>query len=572
MPAASDGQLPTAVGKTPRLDQLPPELPKTKLSGPSEREIKNLPVPIREKPKPKGLRAPPESLTPPTTPMAAVLLSAFDGLHQRGEGVYPPDANGSVSSRWYLQWVNSFFTKIDKHTGQMTKPTRGNRPWQRLRGTLCARQNDGDPIALFDKRARRWLLTQFALDTKNGRFAECIAVSADEDPMGSYTAFEYKFPLFNDYPKFGIWRDGYYATFIMADHMNHPPPYTDDEYKFAGGQVCAFERDKMLSSSLNVQKSARMKCFELKDEKGELAYGMLPADIDGTLLPPGDTPEYLLSFVTDANALILWRLHVDWGNLDRSALSDPVVIPVKPFEFETCPPDKSDRLLCVPQKGTTILLDSMAVTLMYRLSYRNFGDRESLFVTHTVNAGKGTGIRWYELSRSLSTTPEAEFEVRQQQTFAPDDNYRWLGSMASDKMGNLLVTYNVSGQTMYPSFRFAGRRASDPLSELSAEGVIAEGKYFVLAEGQEKGTRWGDYASVSLDPNDDCTFWATGQYKAGPRGEVEGSSSITSAQRSTSSPINSHAKPALVRTDGDDFGSPSYWDTIVASIKFPDCH
>jgi hypothetical protein len=35
-----------------------------------------------------------------------------------------------------------------------------------------------------------------------------------------------------------------------------------------------------------------------------------------------------------------------------------------------------------------------------------------------------------------------------------------------------------------------------------------------LGSGVQFGTRnrWGDYAATVLDPVDDCTFWATGEY------------------------------------------------------------
>jgi hypothetical protein len=36
----------------------------------------------------------------------------------------------------------------------------------------------------------------------------------------------------------------------------------------------------------------------------------------------------------------------------------------------------------------------------------------------------------------------------------------------------------------------------------------------VLGTGVQKSTsdRWGDYATISVDPADDCTFWYTNEY------------------------------------------------------------
>ena len=39
-------------------------------------------------------------------------------------------------------------------------------------------------------------------------------------------------------------------------------------------------------------------------------------------------------------------------------------------------------------------------------------------------------------------------------------------------------------------------------------------KSVVKGTGVQTATsnRWGDYASMSIDPSDDCTFWASNEY------------------------------------------------------------
>src|SRR5258708_1898075 len=82
---------------------------------------------------------------------------------------------------------------------------------------------------------------------------------------------------------------------------------------------------------------------------------------------------------------------------------------------------------CVPQLGTAVRLASVADRLMYRLAYRNFGDHESLVVNHSVAVGSGGGVRWYELQN-----PNGTVTLAQQSTFAPDNNFRWMGSMVAE--------------------------------------------------------------------------------------------------------------------------------------------
>jgi hypothetical protein len=140
---------------------------------------------------------------------------------------------------------------------------------------------------------------------------------------------------------------------------------------------------------------------------------------------------------------------------------------------------------------------------MYRLAYRNFGSHESLVVNHSVAVSGGGGVRWYEIQ-----SPNSSPVLAQQGTYAPDSSYRWMGSVAMDKIGDLALGYSFSSGAVYPGVAFAGRVPSDPAGALEAETVIMNGS------GSQTGTlsRWGDYSAMTVDPVDDCTFWYTQEY------------------------------------------------------------
>ncbi len=144
---------------------------------------------------------------------------------------------------------------------------------------------------------------------------------------------------------------------------------------------------------------------------------------------------------------------------------------------------------------------------MHRMTYRNFGTQEALLLNHTVDAGGGrAGIRWYEVR-----DPGGAAAIDQQGTYAPaDGNSRWMGSIAMDHIGNVALGYSMSGPSLYPSIRYAGRLVDDPAGELpQRESSIVEG-----GGAQTGSLRWGDYSSMNLDPVDDCTFWYTQEYYA----------------------------------------------------------
>lgn len=397
----------------------------------------------------------------------------------------PPDTSGAIGATQFMQIVNTAIGVFDKTT---KAPVFGAVPtnslWQGF-GGVCEDDNDGDGTVVYDKAAGRWVVTQFAVEST---FAQCVAVSKTSDATGGYWLYEFDTPgsAFPDYPKMGVWPDGYYETFNMFGSGS----------VFDGALVCAYDRAKMLTGA-----PATQQCFQMAPDFG----GVLPSDLDGHTAPPAGTPNYLVNF--GDNSLNLWKFHVDWAHPENSTLGDPTVVTVADF-IGACDFGNS----CIKEKSAPLnKLDSLGDRMMYRLAYRNFGDHESLVATHSVDVpGTArtvrTGVRWYEL-RSPGTTPV----VYQQSTYSPDATYRWMPSIAMDKQGNVAVGYSASGASSDPSVRYAARLASDPLNTLQAEKTMVAG-----GGAQRIGLRrWGDYSSMTVDPTDDCTFWYTQEYMTG---------------------------------------------------------
>src|ERR1041384_6112514 len=121
-------------------------------------------------------------------------IKGFEGVGKGNFSVQsdPPDTNGSVGPNHYVQWVNTGLAIFDKATQKpvttMPKPVDGNLLWTGFGGN-CEAFNDGDPIVLYDKAAKRWLLTQFAV-TK-APFSQCVAVSTSDDPTDTYARHEF---------------------------------------------------------------------------------------------------------------------------------------------------------------------------------------------------------------------------------------------------------------------------------------------------------------------------------------------------------------------------------------------
>ena len=83
-----------------------------------------------------------------------------------------------------------------------------------------------------------------------------------------------------------------------------------------------------------------------------------------------------------------------------------------------------------------------------------------------------------------------------------------MGSIAMDRAGNIALGYSVSGPTTFPSVRYTGRSEDDPLGTMGIEQSCHEGTGSQI----NSFNRWGDYSTMSVDPQNECKFWYTQEY------------------------------------------------------------
>jgi len=415
------------------------------------------------------------------------MVANFEGVPNRNS-VYPPDTDGDVGPNHYFQMINLSFQIFDKQGNSLYGPADNSTLWSGFIGSWTG-TNDGDPILLYDEMADRWVATQFAINTSDGTYWELVALSESGDPLGAYYRYAFQFPAFNDYPKVGVWPDGYYFSFNMFGN----------DYRRAA--VCALDREAML----NGDPGARMVLFDMP--QGSEPWSLLPADFDGPP-PPAGSPNYFIYAMDDAfgsgDYLSLWAFVTNWEAPENSTFQEMGRLDTEPFNSFFC---EASLGACLPQPDNGPNLEVLSDRLMYRLQYRNFGTYQTMVTNHTVNAdGQGhAGIRWYELRNNN----DGNWFIYQQGTYAPDENDRWMASVAMDGRGYIALGFSIVSPVMYPSIRYTGRSPNDPLGQMTFfEEVIMAGT------GIQTGSaaRWGDYSMMSVDPADDTTFWFTTEY------------------------------------------------------------
>jgi hypothetical protein len=411
----------------------------------------------------------------------------FEGIPYPGVGCYcaPPDSNGEVGATQYIQTVNQGIQIFDKTTGaSLYGPASLSVLWSGF-GGICETNGYGNPIVLYDQIADRWVISQIA-GTNYVPTDECLAVSTSGDATGSY--YRYDFHLGSnifDSPKLAVWQDAYYLGVNVFDSTT---------YTYLGPQPVAFDRSAIL---LGNPFAGMISFTPLSTDVGFL----MPADLEGSILPPGDTPHPWMGAL--GSTWPIYRFHVDWVTPANSTFT--LVTSLTPATYtDLCPSTRS----CVPQLDSADGLDGVGTQPMFRLVYRRFQDgHEALVGNRSVDSGGVSGIRWWEINNATSGTPS----FVQQSTYQPDTTWRWLGSIAMDAQGNIALGFSASSSSIFPQIRYAGRLAIDPLNTLGqGETTLYTGT------GSQIGTsnRWGGYSDLTVDPVDDCTFWYTNEYYA----------------------------------------------------------
>jgi len=443
-------------------------------------------------------------------------IVSFDGLHvgelPAGSNCsidgYATDDSGAVGFNHYVQFVNTAMVVYDKSGNVLAGPVGNTTFWQSQPDCGNNDQYWSDAVVRFDRYANRWIVSR-----PGGLHGHdlCVAVSQTSDPTGAYDQYAFEVNntdnglsgYFNDYPKIAVFSDAYYAT---AD--------PNKIFSGLGNTISAFEKTAMLAGNPEPQFVTFFVPAPRHRPQNAVRSHMLAADLEGTRLPPNDTPEYIVQVQDShlgfpAGRLQVYEFHVDWDSPTSSTLIPTTSLVPQPFNCNAC----HDESLCIEQPEVLQRIDSLSYGyMMQRLTYRNFGTRQTLLFDHTVAADGNpsqdhAGIRWYELRMTTRGRTRSPWEIYQQGTYAPDANDRWLGSIAMDRMGNIALGFNVSSSSVFPSIHYAGRRPSDPLGTLPLEKSLIEGS------GAQLGyTNFGDYSQMTIDPVDDCTFWYTGTY------------------------------------------------------------
>jgi hypothetical protein len=428
----------------------------------------------------------------------------------------PPDTIGDVGPNHYVQATNEGFKIFDKNGNTLMGPTTFNSFFADLgNGTPCgAGKNEGDPFVFYDQIANRWVITDFAHPKFPGNsFWQCIGVSKTGDPVaGGWFLYALQddpdhVDRLGDYPKFGLWPDAYYLTMNAATNKT--------ESGFKGVRVYALDRAKMIRGEKPIDAVG----FTIDRTVLGDTFSLVPASFRTGASPPAGRQEFLLAVGSQVAGGVTqtqvkgWLFHVDFVTPANSTLgvganhAPNTLITVNGFvDAQT-----TTTTQLVPQKETIRKLETLGDRIMTPVVYRKHGHTESLWADQTVieNYPNGpTAIRWYQFDVTGGNFPATPVQQGDWSN-GNDGLWRWMPSIAVDKHGNMAIGYSTSSPNIFPSIRYAGRFATDPLNDLGrGEAIMTAGG----GSQTDKDGRWGDYTMTTIDPSDDITFWHTNEY------------------------------------------------------------
>jgi hypothetical protein len=492
---------------SPQLTRRAADLPRTPGWKPGDpvREVPRRVFPVPDGKQPVPAAGAPDPLLELRQPQRAPSIVVDVNIPGTGfTGATPPDTVGDVGPNHYVQAVNASTIRIFDKAGALVA---GPFELDSLApaGDSCT-NGSGDPIVLYDRLADRWFLQEF----RTGTNRLCIYISQTSDPTGAYYFYGFNSPTFPDYPHFGIFPQGYFAG--------------SNENGSGGNQTTyAFDRARMLAGL-----PASMQRLVVVPPLSGYGFQMLtPADLDGANPPPAGTGGLFMrhfdrqahsSPASPTDLLQMYEMQVDWDTPANTTLTALPSIAIAEFNSWFV---NYTTFYSVPQPNTGTLLDPIREAILNRLVYRNFGSHETLLGNFASNRNPATsgstvsaGIRWFELRRVGG--PGNPWTLHQEGTFGGDTNsptaQYFMGGIAMDGAGNIGLGYSKTNTSpaVFPSIGVTGRLAGDAPGTMGPEVPVVSG-----VQSQTSTGRWGDYANMSIDPVDDCTFWYTNEYMPG---------------------------------------------------------
>ena len=425
------------------------------------------------------------------TAEAATVGPSFFGISVSecfvGRCFLPPDTMGAVGTTQFVNITNGAVGVFDKATGNRTQYISDIQFW----ANAGQSGTNGDPRILFDAASQRWIAAAFGASVSDIQ----IAVSDTANASGTWKSTKItNVAPFADFPTLAMDAKGVY---IGTNNFNAAGN------AFLGTSLLVIPKSDLFSAAPT---AVNRTTFNTPFPGADVSRGFAIQGVNNPNAASGSPGRIIAS---DLNTSVLNRYNITnspvAGGATRGATTNINVTALSNNVLNNGNPGGRQ-----PNGSRTI------DTLDYRISANAWEQNGKIYSVRTVGGTMAnpnadfTSVRWTVIDANTNALIQ-EGEIAGGGGF---DYYQ--GSLAVNKFGEVVLGFNRSGDA---STGNAGKISfmARAFTSNGAGALVQEGSDLLLkaSDAFYTGTRWGDYSAVTLDPTNDESFWAIGEYVAG---------------------------------------------------------
>jgi len=433
------------------------------------------------------------------------LISGFEGTSDYdtralGIGLIPPDTMGAVGTTQYVELINGSFSVYSKATGTLAAPrVTDSAFWQAAGGTATG----GDPRILFDRSTSRWLAIGFGANVANLQ----IAVSESSDALGPWHSAS-----FTGYSGLGFGGTADFPTLAISGNSiiigtNNFAPSTSGGGNFFRG------------TTLNVLNKKAI--FEAGGPTGTFLQFNTPytgaiTDPDNGFAIQGVNRQGGSGPATIVASSLFFADNVTYSVVKAGSLDATTTASQYLFGTDFNSPGNARQPVIGANARTLTAGDERTGTNAWEIKGKIY------FATTVSPIGSDHTVVRVTVVDKATNTILSETDIGG----GPSDHFDYsYGSLAVNSSGQVVVGYNRSGDIttgiggrVSIFARSFNTDASGALVSTSGEILIKQSLVDEYHNGSAIGQpaagrqRWGDYSSVTVDPDDNHRFWVIGEF------------------------------------------------------------
>ncbi len=397
-----------------------------------------------------------------------VILQSFLGI---GMTQYiPPDQTMAVGPNHIIVCANSLFKIFDKQ-GNVLKTISAGGWWAPV-----SPFESGDPQVIYDHYTQRWVLVWMEANDSPPAYANLIAYSDDDNPLGVWYMYRLPHNSFPDYPKLGFDDE---ALYVMSRQVN-----------FNYNLIRIINKSEFYSS--NGGPVTYKDLYNIRTPGGGSASGAL------------DCIHPAISYTPGSGAWFFWS---------RGSLSGPSSANFYALYKITNPltnPGLRGKALNVTTYNTPPLGGQLGGGVglettgwMSRAPVVRDG---FLYAAHDIRNSTNAAYSSVKYLKVDLSTPSIVENIE----FGNVGYYYLFPAVTVDKDHNVAITFTRSATTEYAGAYFSTRLAGDPPGlNPSIPIAVGQGNYQQVGSGRN---RWGDYMGIYLDPVTERNIWMATEF------------------------------------------------------------